>query len=177
MNKASCFDLFHAIGLFFLRWSWISSLFWSHDPSVTTSPASDLMARYVYLQPQVLRALRAQSCHLWLQLIKTPSLQAASGATLCVVALVLETWPAACCLLRFWNRCNPCRCYLPRQTGSALGVAVWRSRHSNGGFVEGVAVFVPSADLVFPFGVFPLRARHAGEVFVLHTVATGLQST
>lgn len=70
-----------------------------------------------------------------------------------------------------------CLCCLPWQTRSALSVALWSSRYSNSSLVEGVAVFMPSADLIFPFRIFPLRARHTGKVLLLHTIATALQNT
>lgn len=64
--------------------------------------------------------------------------------------------------------------FLPRQTGSALCVSLRCSSHFHRGFEEGVAVFVPFANLVLPFGVFPRWARHAGNVVLFHAMAAHL---
>lgn len=68
------------------------------------------------------------------------------------------------------------RC-LPRQTGSALSIALRGPRYTDRSLVEGVAVFVPSTDFVLSFGVLPLWTRHTREVLILRAVAAALQST
>lgn len=66
--------------------------------------------------------------------------------------------------------------FLPRQTGSTLCISLRRSSHLHSGFEEGVTVFMPSAELVFPFGIFPLWAWHTGKVVVFHAIAANLFS-